>query len=108
MTVINPNSEFNWRSHSRFEAGYAISYRVAGKKKIEQGELGDISGSGVLIWAEEEIAVGTEISLFVESADPAEPSTEFIATVVRMTPEKNERMMFGYGCRITQTKNSGV
>ncbi len=103
---MKSNSEIDWRARSRVEIGSTTRYRVAGREQFEHGELGDLSAIGALIWTEEEIAIGTEISFLVESADPDEAPIEFVATVVRVTPEKNERMMFGYGCQITETKNS--
>lgn len=88
------------RGRSRIDVGCTISYRIAGTADFFEGELGDLAEEGALMWIHHELDLGMEMFFLVDSTDPEETPTEFMATVVRINREKNSNGMFGYGCRI--------
>ncbi|WP_312914756.1 PilZ domain-containing protein [Candidatus Competibacter phosphatis] len=63
------------------------------------------AGGGILLWAEQELPVGTTLYLFIHSDELAEIELEATATIVRVDPTKKDGR-FGYGCRFEALYNN--
>ncbi len=93
------------RQFARTEVNAAIQYKVAGADLLHEGTMGNFGGGGILLWAEQELPVGTTLYLFIHSDELAEIELEATATIVRVDPTKKDGR-FGYGCRFEALYNN--
>ena len=88
------------RQFARAEVNAAVRYRIDGADiDIERdGWLGNISASGILLWAEQELPLGATLYLRLTADEFEGTELEVTATVVRADPARPDGLS-GYGCR---------
>ncbi len=84
------------RRFARTEVDAALEYRIAGTEVAQDGWLGNISASGILLWTEQTLPVGATLYLHITAEEGVE--LEVTATVMRVAPVKQAGRI-GYGCR---------
>lgn len=89
------------RQFARAEVNAALRYRVAGADidTERDGWLGNISSSGILLWAEQALPIGATLYLRVTADEFEGTELEITATVVRIDPDRLAGRI-GYGCRL--------
>jgi c-di-GMP-binding flagellar brake protein YcgR len=88
------------RQFARTEVNAAVQYWITDGGTLRDGWLGNISAGGILLWAEEALAVGTTLYLRLSAEELGDAEVEVTATVVRLDPrQRDERFRYGYGCR---------
>ncbi|MCB1795088.1 MAG: PilZ domain-containing protein [Candidatus Competibacteraceae bacterium] len=93
------------RQFARTEINAVIQYKIADAEVLHEGVMGNIGGGGILLWAEQELPVGTTLYLFIHSDELMEIELEATATIVRVDPVKEDGR-FGYGCRFEALYNN--
>ena len=86
------------RRFARTEINAAVQYRIAEGGTARDGRLGNISAGGVLLWAEDELPVGTTLYLRISAEELGDTEMEVTATIVRLDPARRNGQ-FGYGCQ---------
>jgi c-di-GMP-binding flagellar brake protein YcgR len=88
------------RQFARTEVNAAVRYWLVEGGTPRDGWLGNISAGGILLWAEEELAIGTTLYLQIRADELGDDEVEVTATVVRLDPrQRDERFRHGFGCR---------
>ena len=89
------------RQFARAEVNAAVRYRIDGADiDIERdGWLGNISASGILLWAEQELPLGATLYLRLTADEFEGTELEVTATVVRIDPARPAERI-GHGCRL--------
>lgn len=93
------------RQFARTEINAAIQYRDCRCRNVARRRDGQYRWWGILLWAEQELPVGTTLYLFIHSDELAEIELEATATIVRVDPTKKDGR-FGYGCRFEALYNN--
>ena len=89
------------RAHPRIDVCGKVRFKGEAMEEFEQGELRNISQTGMLIWTQIQFELGDMLSIMVESDEPGSAPIEMKAKIVRNhLGENNERL--GYGCLIIE------
>lgn len=83
------------RDHNRMAVECTARYRVEGGQEEREGRGRDLSASGVLLIADQELAVGTRLTVELSPDQPLVPPLRARAEVVRSEPEAGERFAMG-------------
>lgn len=86
------------RRFARAEVDAALKYRIAGTDLVQDGWLGNISASGILLWTEQALPIGATLYLHITADELQGTGLEVTATVVRVDPV-GQAGRFGYGCQ---------
>ena len=106
MNAFKSPSGREKRSDPRLALSACIQYRIQDREDLTEGELNDISLSGFSFWTAEELAVNSDLELWITLSDAKESPIRICATVrwVHTEPEDHWRL---YGCRVNTMINTG-
>lgn len=94
----------NRRSRPRTEIHATIQYQVQGEITFKECVLHNISETGVLISCSQDLDIGADVHVVMESENPDELAIHILGTVVRKTTEPGVDDVC-YGCRIDRVSD---
>lgn len=95
MTNLNIRNYNEKRDFIRMKVDTEVTLTLDGGKKQLAAYCRDLSGTGMLIEVEEEIAEGTVCDTCLPSNNEAFPALDAKVKVLRCTPIENERFQLG-------------
>ena len=89
------------RAHPRIDVCGKVHFKGESMEEFEQGELRNVSQTGILLWTQSQFELGDMLSIMIEPDEPGSAPIEMKAKIVRNHLGKdNERL--GYGCLIIE------
>ncbi len=89
------------RAHPRIDVCGKVHFKGESMEEFEQGELRNVSQTGILLWTQSQFELGDMLSIMIEPDEPGSAPIEMKAKIVRNhIGEDNERL--GYGCLIVE------
>lgn len=97
MAVARQENDRRIARRDKFDC--EVQYLAAGTDHQCTGILDNLSHTGALIWAPDQLGIGTELVVIVEPQEDGQLPIFIGAQVVRVVEGEREGM-FGYGCVI--------
>lgn len=102
LQFYNRGENLDRRLAVRVEWNGPVKYRLMQTDHYQTGLLVNISDRGAMLWLKEDIPLGSELEVLIQTRLDAE-QVHFVMKIVR-TEETREKYI-GYGCRLQMTVN---
>jgi len=93
--MLEPNDK---RSFARVAIECPANFKISGEDGIAGAVVKDLSGGGVLMWIEREVAADTVLSIEVAPVSAITPPMKAEVKVVRCTPVEGAEGHFAVAC----------
>jgi len=92
------------RRHSRFEANCSMTFLVAGSERIYRARCINLSGGGILFYAEQDIERGKALEIHIPPGNQFVPAMTVFVEVTRSDAEMADA--YSIGARIKGIKGN--
>lgn len=94
------------RLFDRNSMDFAVKYRTVHEEVHSQALLENASARGLLLWMPDDLEVGVQLEVLVESEFEDEEILHLFVEVVRREQQKDAQGRWGYGCERVAVRES--
>jgi hypothetical protein len=95
------------RDFPRMAVECPAQFRLEGSDKIDGAIVKDLSGGGVLLWVDQEVEAGSQLSIVVTPSNAITPPLHAKVEVIRCFPLEEEEGTFAAACTILELLKEG-
>ncbi len=77
-------------------------FRLEGSDKVDGAIVKNLSGGGVLLWIDQQVEPGNQLSIAITPENDITPSLHAQVEVIRCIPLEDEESSFAAACTIVQ------
>ncbi len=90
------------RDFPRMAVDCPAQFRLEGSDKVDGAIVKDLSGGGVLLWIDQQVEPGSQLSIVITPGNDITPSLHAKVEVIRCIPLEDEESSFAAACTISQ------
>jgi hypothetical protein len=90
------------RDFPRMAVDCPAKFCLEGSDKVDGAIVKDLSGGGVLLWIDQQVEPGSQLSIVITPGNDITPSLNAKVQVIRCIPLEDEESSFAAACTIVE------